>query len=358
MQGAGEEVKISSDEVKILNKLGSGAAGSVHRAVYKGKEIAVKIINIFERSKRHQLLKEIRSLSKIKSEYVAEFVGAFFSDSAIHIAMEYLDAGSLDDVLRLSKFPVPAIRVVSAQLLRGLDSLHSQKLMHRDIKPSNICLSSRGDAKFTDFGIAREVTETVGVAKTFVGTFNYMSPERIQGHEYSYNSDIWSLGLSLLQCVLGRYPYTLTDVYFDLMHQIVKNPVPCLPPIEAEIKAVPGRKPTPSMLLVGQFRAMITACLVKDPSERAAAADLLKMDFVHMAPQALKKEKANLAGWIKKAKFRASQRASGTASGSASGPAPSGPAPSGTAASGTAAVDSAEKGSRAKCSESQKGLHK
>uniref|UniRef100_A0A7S4DIJ9 mitogen-activated protein kinase kinase n=2 Tax=Lotharella globosa TaxID=91324 RepID=A0A7S4DIJ9_9EUKA len=279
-----------------MEKLGSGTSGVVHRAKYQGKDIALKVIDIFERNKRHQLLKEIRSMSKVVSPFVASLIGAFFRDGAIYIALEYLEAGSLEDILKVTTFPIPAIRVVSQQLVSGLLALHKFKCMHRDIKPSNICLSVRGEAKFTDFGISREVTETVGIAKTFIGTCTYMSPERIQGKEYTFNSDIWSLGLTLLQSVVGRYPYTVTGVYLDLMQQIVENPAPRFPENEKDANGNTGVRERRK-----RFRKFIASCLQKDPTKRSSARELMNHDFVAGHGDCRGgDEKVRLASWILK----------------------------------------------------------
>ncbi|GAB5372217.1 hypothetical protein AAMO2058_001646500 [Amorphochlora amoebiformis] len=290
--------RITYQDIKLLEKLGAGASGTVHRATYEGKEIAVKVIDIFVREKRHQLLKEIRSMSKMNSPFVASLIGAFFRDGAIFICIEYLDSGSLEDILKVSTFPIPAIRVATRQLIAGLVAMHGLRHMHRDIKPANICLNSKGEVKFTDFGIAREIKETVGVAKTFVGTCTYMSPERIQGNEYSYNSDIWSLGLTLLQCVVGRYPYSVNGVYIDLMQQIVQDPAPSFSKSEKDNTAPAGVRK-----LREDFRDFITKSLQKDPNKRFQAKTLQAHPFIKVKDEKMREgEKKKFASWISKVK--------------------------------------------------------
>ncbi len=74
-------------------------------------------------------------------------------------------------------------------------------------QPSNLLLTSKGDLKISDFGVSGQLTSSVSNCLSWVGTVTYMSPERIRGDEYSYDSDVWSMGLTLVECALGRYPY-------------------------------------------------------------------------------------------------------------------------------------------------------
>lgn len=117
-----------------------------------------------------------------------------------------MDAGSLDGILKIyrSKKVVPEIHEVvlakiAIQILCGLSYLHMNNQFHRDIKPANILLNTKGEVKVTDFGIAKELEYAEQMSKTFVGTFTYMSPERINGQQYDTKSDVWSLGIVMYE---------------------------------------------------------------------------------------------------------------------------------------------------------------
>uniref|UniRef100_UPI0009B41A87 dual specificity mitogen-activated protein kinase kinase 2-like n=1 Tax=Monopterus albus TaxID=43700 RepID=UPI0009B41A87 len=95
-------------------------------------------------------------------------------------------------------------------VLRGLAYLREKhQIMHRDVKPSNILVNSRGEIKLCDFGVSGQLIDSM--ANSFVGTRSYMSPERLQGTHYSVQSDVWSMGLSLVELAIGRYPIPPPD---------------------------------------------------------------------------------------------------------------------------------------------------
>ena len=125
--------------------------------------------------------------------------GVRYVEGAIQIAMEYMDCGSLGDLLQhLGPLPQECIGAVAKQALLALQYLKERHLIHRDLKPQNILLNTRGEVKVSDFGCVAELQDSFGKCGTFVGTVPYMSPERIHGNEYSFASDVWSLGLTLV----------------------------------------------------------------------------------------------------------------------------------------------------------------
>jgi mitogen-activated protein kinase kinase len=161
--------------------------------------------------------------------------------------------------------------------------------MHRDIKPSNVLVNSRGMIKLCDFGVA---TETVNsVANTFVGTSTYMAPERIQGSAYTIKSDVWSVGLTVMELAIGRFPFDASDTtadnrisagpmgILDLLQTIVHEPAPKLPKSEA----------FPSIL--DEF---VAKCLLKNPDERPTPRQLYDTDLFL---QAAKRTPVDLQDW-------------------------------------------------------------
>lgn len=200
--------------------IGAGAAGRVYLAdhVPSKRTMAVKVVNVYDKEKRNQLLKELETLCTYVSRHLVRFYGAFYDGSgAVHIALEYMDHGCLSTFIqRVGQIPESVVQMIAVDCLRGLRFLHRNHVLHRDFKTANILLSRRlCCAKLSDFGLARDLNPGVSRVETFVGTVAYMSPERLQGSTYTYGSDIWAVGVSLVECLMGRYPFEKPQNYFD-----------------------------------------------------------------------------------------------------------------------------------------------
>lgn len=178
------------------------------------------------------------------------------------------NTSSLDWVSRtFGPVRVDVLGKIAEAVLGGLSYLYSaHRIMHRDLKPSNILVNSRGQIKLCDFGVSSELEGSI--AETFVGTGTYMAPERIQGSPYTVKSDVWSVGLSIMELAIGKFPFSGSgdddepggpQGILDLLQQIVLEPAPKLPKSDA----------FPSIL-----EDMVAKCLLKDPAERPTPKEL------------------------------------------------------------------------------------
>ena len=201
--------------------------------------------------------------------------------ASVSIVMEYMGGGSLQEIVDWGGLQdEPALARVAAHMLRGLAFLHSAHQLHRDIKPGNV-LADTGGATFkcADFGIARQLEGTQAYARTWVGTMVYMSPERLGSSEegYSYPSDVWSTGLTLLALAAGRFPYAETS-YWDMLNAVRSKPAPLdvlAPAWERAFPDAPARaKPSPELL------AFLGSALAQDPRQRGTALQLLQHPFI------------------------------------------------------------------------------
>jgi serine/threonine protein kinase len=123
-----------------------------------------------------------------------------------------MNRGSLQTVLHeqmegtVMRFSNPVLASISYQLLWGLSYLHFERMVHRDVKPANILMHSDGYVKLSDFGIVAKQTSIPHT--TVIGTIRYMSPERLRARPYGSASDVWSVGLVLLECEIGESPWS------------------------------------------------------------------------------------------------------------------------------------------------------
>lgn len=266
--------------------LGTGSFGVVKKVRHKvsGEIYALKTMTLDVNEDFHEKkLLELRTLHQSNHNYIVKFHGAFYHEGSLSFVLEFMDCGTFADLVKaLGSIPERPLGKLLFQLLEGLLYLHKTlHIIHRDIKPQNILLNAKGQAKITDFGVSGELANTQAMAKTFVGTVKYMSPNRISGKKHSAKSDIWSLGLVALECALGYYPYGADDnklTFFQLLSDIVTKPPP----------AAPADRFSP------EFCDFIRVCLQKNEDEIPDAQTLLQHPFILSHAS----DDFNLSEWI------------------------------------------------------------
>jgi len=198
-----------------------------------------------------------------------DFYGAFYVDGTLSFILEFMDKGTFSDLLSLKgKFPEPVLGRLSLDILRGLEYLHhTLHLIHRDIKPQNILVNTQGVVKLADFGVSGEIANTAAFANTFIGTIKYMSVNRIKGSKYSAKSDIWSLGLVILECATGQFPYGETGIYYAFL-QMVLSSEPPRAPSEGQFSE--------------EFKNFICLCLQKEEENLPFCTTLLNHPWIQM----------------------------------------------------------------------------
>lgn len=200
---------------EILKELGRGAMGVVYQAhdPHIDRMVALKILRqdrVVSEDFVQRFLREARAIGRLSHANIVTVYDVGQDHDTIYIAMEYLEGRPLNDVAKEGRLGFEEIVHIGIQVAQALEYAHQKGIIHRDIKPSNIILTPDGQAKLTDFGIARieDLTATQQtVAGEILGTPIYMSPEQSMGKTVDGRSDLYSLGVILYELAVGRRPF-------------------------------------------------------------------------------------------------------------------------------------------------------
>ena len=216
----------TTSEIKESKIIQSNPPGSNTTGIIMGmKEIRLEL----DDAKFAAIIMELDVLHRCVSPYIVDFYGAFFQEGAVYICMEFMDGGSVDKLYG-DGVPELVLRKITLATTLGLKSLKDEhNIIHRDVKPTNILVNTKGQVKICDFGVSGNLVASI--ARTNIGCQSYMAPERISGGgvaqaganpgggTYSVQSDIWSLGLSIIECGMGQYPYP-PETYDNIFSQL------------------------------------------------------------------------------------------------------------------------------------------
>ncbi len=214
---------------EILRLLGKGAMGAVYHAhdPLLDRDVALKVMlpQIADDPEQKQRFeREARAVARMMHpNVVTVFDLGYHTDGSPYIVMELLKGRDLLQLLRDGPPLTLEGRIaIVLQVLDGLGHAHKVGIVHRDIKPANLFINEEGNAKITDFGIARITTTPVTAAGVVLGTAAYMSPEQVSGGRLDGRSDLFSVGCMLSELVTGRRPFegkNAMATVFKIAHQ-------------------------------------------------------------------------------------------------------------------------------------------
>ncbi|KAE9414178.1 hypothetical protein Angca_006086 [Angiostrongylus cantonensis] len=266
----GRVLRVTVDDLEFVAELGHGSCGHVSKRKYNGVVMAVKSMprsNDPVESKR--IIMDLRILSRsYDCTFIVHSYGYLITENEVMICMEVM-ATCLDLLLKRTEnapIPEPIVGKMSVSVVKALHYLKEKhNVIHRDVKPSNILLDWSGVVKLCDFGISGFLIESRAKSK-LAGCPPYMAPERVRSTEntpYDIRSDVWSLGITMVELATGHFPYEGSD--FQIISSILELPSPSL-------KTSDG--------FSEQFCNLVDWCLKRNVEERPRYDSILKHPFI------------------------------------------------------------------------------
>jgi serine/threonine protein kinase/Tol biopolymer transport system component len=295
---------------EIQSPLGAGGMGEVYRArdTRLEREVAIKVLPEHLSQKpdaRERFEREARAVSSLGHPNICHLYDVGQHDGISYLVMEYLQGETLADRLRKGPLPLEQVLKVGVETCEGLEKAHRSGVVHRDLKPSNIMLTKTG-AKLMDFGLAK-TTVPIGESSaslatmsrplttegTIVGTFQYMSPEQVEGGEADVRSDIFALGAVLYEMITGQRAFEGKTTASTIAAILAGEPKP--------ISTLQPMSPP-------AYESLVKACLAKDPDERLQTVHDVKLQLKWIAESdskvgvpahvMAKRKRWDRAGWL------------------------------------------------------------
>lgn len=287
----------TTDDLKDIGEIGRGAFGTVNKMVHKQSNtmMAVKRLrSTVDEKEQKQLLMDLEVIMKIKPKecsFLVQFYGALFKEGDCWICMEIMDT-SLDKFYKFIyeklkvRIPESILGKISLATLHALNYLKEElKIIHRDVKPSNILLDRQGHIKLCDFGISGQLVDSIARTRD-AGCRPYMAPERIDPNRafgYDVRSDVWSLGITLMEVATGKFPYPKWSSIFEQLYRVLQGDPPQL------------STNYNSFDFSEEFVDFVNTCLIKDEQVRPKYIKLLQHPFVKYSQE---DETINVANYV------------------------------------------------------------
>ena len=260
-----------------LEKLvGSGGMSNVFRAHDRLLERTVALKILHEQYTRDEdyverFRREARAVAKLAHPNIVTVIDRGEQDGRQFIVFEYIDGPNLKELTRNGPLEMHEAIGLTLQVARALSFAHDRGLVHRDVKPQNVLLNEDGQAKVTDFGIARSL-DVQGVTQTgtVLGTSDYIAPEQARGQTVDPKTDIYSLGVVLYELLVGEVPFS-GDNFVAVAMRHVSEPVPsvlenrpdCPARLDLAIQRAMAKDPNDRFESMDEFVAELEACLAE-----------------------------------------------------------------------------------------------
>ncbi|KAJ8682578.1 hypothetical protein QAD02_018370 [Eretmocerus hayati] len=284
----------TSEDLVDMGEIGRGGFGTVNKMLHRVSNtvMAVKRIrSTVDEKEQKQLLMDLEVVMKSNEcPFIVQFYGALFKEGDCWICMELMDT-SLDKFYKFiyerlqETIPEGILGKITVATVKALNYLKEKlRIIHRDVKPSNILLDRRGNIKLCDFGISGQLVDSIARTRD-AGCRPYMAPERIdpqRARGYDVRSDVWSLGITMMEVATGCFPYPKWNSVFEQLYQVVQGDPPRLSPHDN------GNRFTMD------FVNFVNTCLIKEETQRPKYNKLLEHPFIRISEEA----KIDVAAYI------------------------------------------------------------
>ncbi len=255
---------------RVVEKLGEGGMGVVYKAedTQLRRTVALKFLSretLGEDEVKERLIREAQAAASLDHPNICQVFGIHEEDGETFIAMAYVDGPSLAEKIKERPLPLDESLSIAAQIAEGLNEAHEQGVVHRDVKPHNVMLTSKGQVKIMDFGLASLAGRSkLTKSGTTLGTPAYMSPEQLEGKKVDRRADVWALGCVLYEMLTQKTPFEAD--YEQAIGYGILNEDP--EPVTALRRGLPPK-----------VDDLLAKALAKDRDERYQHADELLADL-------------------------------------------------------------------------------
>ena len=266
--------EVLSDRYELEVLVGTGGMSSVYRAHDRllDRKVALKVLHqqyTDDAEYVERFRHEARAVAALSHPNIVTVIDRGVHDGRQFIVFEYVDGENLKELIRRGPVPVETALELALQVARGLSFAHQQGLIHRDVKPQNVLLNGNGQAKVTDFGIARSLDVQRGMTQTgtVLGTSDYIAPEQAQGQRVDEHTDIYSMGVVLYELLTGEVPFPGENFVAVAMRHINEPPPPIRdkrpdvsPHLEAAVQKAMAKDPDDRFATMADFCRELEAC--------------------------------------------------------------------------------------------------
>ncbi len=284
---------------QVEEKIGAGGMSEVYKAVdtHLNRRVALKFLSASlenDNSAKRQLVREAQAVAMLEHPNICAIHGIEQTDEFNFIVMQYIEGITLAESIENATVGVEEFKLIARQIVTAVAFAHSHGMIHRDLKPGNIMLTTGGEIKVLDFGLAKVIQKTqifegeIDNNSNFsnngliIGTVSYMSPEQLRGERLDYRSDIFSIGIVLYELLAKKNPFNHTS-QAETIAAILSDEPPVL-----------GRF---ALNFPQHLVSLVEKCLQKKPNDRFQSASeiLVELDTP---------ESSNIVGSISQRRLR------------------------------------------------------